>query len=160
MISFCGSLAKNDAENLLVEVLESGTTLVSAQNHYRAVSDGFIKVKGLLWPVTLKKDRGGASICDFETGADLLQIMDCYLDLPHSEDTNGITFFCMPVQFVEQDSVPAPSLVGLILRTTDEDHHTFRRIGLYSENPKYVKIYYSDKGRKNKQHEQTIFSII
>jgi len=113
MVTFYGSFEKNDVESILIEVLECGTILVSAYNLYEAVSEGFIKVKGLPWLVTLKMECGGPSICDSETGADLAQMIHCCLDLRPAEDTHGTDFYCMPVQFVKQDFVPAPSLAGL-----------------------------------------------
>lgn len=62
MVSFSGSLEKNDLENILIKVLKCGITLASAHNLHGAVSDEFIKAMGLLWPVKLKMNAGALDL--------------------------------------------------------------------------------------------------
>lgn len=62
MVSFSGSLEKDDIENTLIEVLECVIALPSAHNLHGAVSDGFIKAKGLLWPVKLEINAGALDL--------------------------------------------------------------------------------------------------
>ncbi len=129
-VDFCGSLAKKDSEDILIKILEAKTTLVSAQNSYGAVSDGRLKVEGCLWPITLKTSFGSVLMCDFETGAVLVQTIDCFLD-NLTQNLHRTTFFCMPVQFKERDSVPAPNLIGLILATVDKDSNKKLEVSKY-----------------------------
>ena len=158
-VYFCGSLAKKDSKDILIKILEARTTLVSAQNSFGAVSDGLLKVEGLLWPITLSRRFDKPEIWDSKTGMDLVEVVDCFLDILN-EELHITTLFGMPIQYIERESVPAPSLVGLILATVDKDSNTFRRIGFYRENPKSAKAYYSDKGRTTNPEEQSIFTVI